>query len=397
MNPLPGPLSIALPLPESSDTFPLEFRHIPSGSFSMGQRGVFSFEEPVHLVRIPDDFYLGTFPITQSQYRSLFQLSPERFTSIEGNLGEDPAEFKGPDRPVERVSWDDACQAAAALTESGLLPEGWIASLPSEAEWEFACRAGSDSDYWKGESEEALDAIGWYGKNAGGKTHPVGQKPGNPHGLHDLHGNVAEWCLDYFDPFRYRKEVDGRNGLPFVERPALEFGRRNARVEAIHEMLTRFVEGDRVLRGGDEATLQDYRSIANEYVENQAAGWENDGGAIDAALKLGEWPKAALSIAQGTHGWADDYLKGEANPDDPARVLRGAPGASGRRTAAQPLASGTRPACASGTSVSGLPWSPSGEGQPSRPINHERKSETKREPTGGTPKKVGIRSSACPA
>ena len=132
-----------------------------------------------------------------------------------------------------------------------------------------------------------------------------------------------------------------------MDRPSIEFGRRNARVEAIHEMLTRFVEGDRALREADEVTLKDYRSVAADFVENQAAGWENDGPAIDAALKLDEWPEAALSIAQGARGWADNYLKGEANPDDPARVLRGGSwsiGAAGCRSASRfRYAPGVRP------------------------------------------------------
>ena len=134
MTSAPETLSLRLPSSESENPVPLEFRLIPAGSFYMGQRGVFSFEEPVHLVRIPEDFYLGTYPVTQSQYRALFRLAPDRFAAIEGNLGEDPAEFKGPDRPVEQVSWDDALSAAEALNESGLLSEGWLASLPSEAE-----------------------------------------------------------------------------------------------------------------------------------------------------------------------------------------------------------------------------------------------------------------------
>ena len=192
------------------------FRKIPAcrEGFLMGSRGFYAQEEPRHRVVIEHEFYLGTFVVTQGQYRELAGAAGERLRVIEGNKGDDPSDFKGERRPVETVSWDEAMAVCDWLNESGRLaaaglPSGWQARLPTEAEWEYACRGKAETEYYNGDGEAALAAVGWYEGNAKGETHPVDEKEeSHPFGLHGMHGNVWEWCLDGWDETVYRARPD---------------------------------------------------------------------------------------------------------------------------------------------------------------------------------------------
>jgi formylglycine-generating enzyme required for sulfatase activity len=177
------------------------FRPIPRGEFLMGSRGYDSREEPVHRVVIPYDFWLGKFVVTQEEYAAVVGGCSKL------GLDPHPSQFKGLRRPVEQVSWDDATAWCTALQQWPGLPSGIReVRLPLEAEWEYACRGGTETEYWSGDGEEALADVGWFESNSGGQTHDVDTPPQkHPAGLFGLHGNVWEWCRDVSDPYAYRK------------------------------------------------------------------------------------------------------------------------------------------------------------------------------------------------
>ena len=155
----------------------MEMVWCPPGSFLMGspesEEGRFE-REWQHQVTLTKGFWMAKYPVTQAQWKSV--------------MGDNPSEFLGDNRPVEQVSWDD-CQAFCK--KAGL----W---LPTEAEWEYACRAGSTGAY---AGTGRLEDMGWFRENSGGQTHPVGEKRPNAWGLYDMHGNVVEWCEDCYGEY----------------------------------------------------------------------------------------------------------------------------------------------------------------------------------------------------
>ncbi|MBL7042694.1 MAG: formylglycine-generating enzyme family protein [Pirellulaceae bacterium] len=160
---------------------------IAAGEFMMGSpdsdRDADNDEKPQHKVRITKPFYLGVHEVTQQQYEKV--------------IGENPSEFKGAGNPVETVSWDDAVEFCKKLSAK----EGKTYRLPTEAEWEYACRAGTTTAYSFGDDEESLGEYAWYNDNSDVKTHPAGEKKPNPWGLYDMHGNVWEWCQDWYGEY----------------------------------------------------------------------------------------------------------------------------------------------------------------------------------------------------
>ena len=159
---------------------------IPAGTFVMGSpKGEAKTEkesalEKQHKVTISQPFYMGKFELTQAQYQKV--------------MGANPSKTTGDDLPVHNVAWKDA----QAFGEKASKQLGRPMQLPTEAQWEYACRAGTTTAYHSGNTIADLDKVGWHGGNSGGKLHPVGQKLANAWGVYDTHGNVREFVHDLF-------------------------------------------------------------------------------------------------------------------------------------------------------------------------------------------------------
>jgi len=180
---------------------------VPPGEFMMGSsdaereialarqridwaRARIPTEGPQHKVKISQAFYLGKFEVTQSQWQAV--------------MGKNPSHFKAPMNPVEMVNWDDI-QPFLAKLNAAFEEKGMVFGLPTEAQWEYACRAGTTTAFCCGDDVSLLNEYAWSDANAGGKTRPVGQRRPNAWGFHDMHGNVWEWCADWHSPDYYAK------------------------------------------------------------------------------------------------------------------------------------------------------------------------------------------------
>jgi formylglycine-generating enzyme required for sulfatase activity len=187
----------------------IEMVLIPAGDFLMGDERGEADEKPAHRVHV-SSFYMDKFEVTQKSYQAL--------------MGTNPSKFKGPDKPVERVSWLSAVKYCNARSlKEGLQPcydsdtmachsdaDGY--RLPTEAEWEYACRAGSTTEYSFGNDSAQLPDYAWFKENSGEATNPVGQRRPNAWGLYDMLGNVSEWCNDFYaeDAYRHSGEDNPR-------------------------------------------------------------------------------------------------------------------------------------------------------------------------------------------
>jgi hypothetical protein len=197
------PSQIVSKLVNYQETLPggikLDMVMLPAGSFLMGSPAsdpdAVSAEKPQHQVKLKS-FSIGQYPVTQEQYQAV--------------MGNNPSNFKNnPKNPVEMVSWNEAqefCKKLSQLT-------GKKYRLPTEAEWEYACRAGTQTRFYFGDDAAKLGDYGWYDQNSGSKTHAVGEKKPNDWGLYDMSGNVWEWCEDpYHDSYANKPENIKNNG-----------------------------------------------------------------------------------------------------------------------------------------------------------------------------------------
>ena len=202
----------------------LEMVKCPAGSFMMGsleeehkttkeyfnsfehkELHKFNYSEKLHHVTFTKPFYIGKFEVTQSQYSAL--------------MDKNPSKFIGANNPVEMVSYDDAKSFCDKMNLKylNILPNGYKFDLPTEAQWEYACRAGTNTAINNGKNLTneygacpSLDEVAWYGMNSGNELHSVGQKKPNAWGIYDMHGNASEWCRDEYG--EYPKE-DTKNPL----------------------------------------------------------------------------------------------------------------------------------------------------------------------------------------
>ena len=178
------------------DNVKLEMVKIPAGSFTMGSStgDILKIpQETPHRVTLTRDYWMGKYEVTQAQWKAV--------------MGNNPSRFEGDNRPVTRISWNDAKKFCNKLNKkyADKLPAGCKFDLPTEAQWEYACRAGTTTALNNGTNLTSmtgtcsnLNEVGWYGKNRKSMMHPVGQKRPNNWGLYDMHGNVWEWCRDWY-------------------------------------------------------------------------------------------------------------------------------------------------------------------------------------------------------
>ena len=179
----------------------MKFTFIPAGEFMMGsafeEKGRYGDEGSQHLVKLSNGFFLGVHEVTQAQYKEI--------------MGKHRSRRTGDNHPVERVDWDDAAEFCRKLSSR----EDKTYRLPTEAEWEYACRAGTTTRFSFGNNESDLKDYAWYRSNSKKRSHPVGQKKPNAFGLYDMHGNVLELCRDrYAGSYTTAKEVTDPPGPP---------------------------------------------------------------------------------------------------------------------------------------------------------------------------------------
>lgn len=178
-----------LPLPELPIlTKPLIMNWISPGTFRMGslphELGYME-EETAYQASLSQGYWMSQYLITQAQWQTMMNTNPSHFSDC-------------PDCPIENISWSESLAFAQSLNEkyANDLPLGFQFTLPTETQWEYACRAGSQTLFYNGDALTQLTQIAWHKENSLGKTHPVGQKEPNRWGLYDMLGNVFEWCYD---------------------------------------------------------------------------------------------------------------------------------------------------------------------------------------------------------
>lgn len=227
----------------------MNFVYVEPGVFRMGWRGEKAPNDcqPVHEVEISNGFWIGKYELTQAEYKEFTGSNPEYI-------------FKGKDKPVPRISWNEAAQFCNKLTErerrAGRLPEGYVYRLPTEAEWEYAARGGKKGGDHKYSGSNSLDKVGWYKENSKLELHKVGRKDPNQLGIYDMSGNVREWCLDWL---------------------AEDYYRDTPRRDPVNTT----TGGMRVCRGGN------FQDVAQGCRVADRSGWKSEFGSVTFAMGFG--------------------------------------------------------------------------------------------------------------
>ena len=200
------------PFTFTSPTLGAKFVLIHAGTFTMGSPSSESGrkdDERSHKVTMSQPFFMQTTEVTQGQWKKVMGNNPSKFSSC------------GDDCPVERVSWDDVQKFISKLNTMERKDAYGKYRLPTEAEWEYAVRAGTTTRFYSGNNDNNLSRAGWYKSNSGLKTHPVGQRTPNDWGLYDMHGNVWEWVQDLWSNYPSTPVTDPTgpsSGVPRVFR-----------------------------------------------------------------------------------------------------------------------------------------------------------------------------------
>ncbi len=291
---------------EYTNSLGMKFRLIPPGEFTMGSTAeeiaaalkdvggdkylqkCIQSEAPQHKVILTQPIYLGVNEVTQAEYEEVMGVNPSHFAPM-GMGKEAVAGLETTEHPVEMVSWNDAAEFCAKLSKQEkfkpfyfragetITPlDGTGYRLPSEAEWEFACRAGTATKYWIGDKDEDLVRAGWFGGNSGGRTHAAGELKANPFGLSDIHGNVWEWVQDGWDASYYGQ---------FHDKPAINPN-------------SPFSTGSqRVIRGGHWNSSASLCRSSNRHAINPSTRFNHVGFRVSLVV---EAVKAALSQSTTT-------------------------------------------------------------------------------------------------
>ena len=332
-------LVIKLPAEGGEPAVQMRFCDIPAKGhrFRMGERGGSGDAEPVHEVELAEDFWLGTFVVTQGEYRAVVRWLVEQHENRSDGKAwdESPCGKAGDDRlPVGEVTWFDAAEWCDGLSRwLAAKGPGLRACLPREIEWEYACRAGAETEYWSGDGEEALEKVAWYGANAGGRCHPVDEpvaggdatKEANAFGLVGMHGNVDEWCGDVYEADAYTRDRSG------ATRSFSDLG-----TERIEGALDRL----RVFRGGAWF-------LTAGWCRSAYRNWYGPGGRLGHRgfrVCLVRGPAAEKKPAGGGAAGGREQAEGEQAESDKAGGARppsdgaGEPGATGARVSIPSLA-----------------------------------------------------------
>ena len=190
------PVNQTKPLPAKfANQYRMEFVLISAGKFMMGSADGAESEKPIHGVTIAHAFYLGRYEVTQGQWRAVVgrNVNEQQRMVASGSTGQ-PRRMsgEGDDYPIYYLSWEETQHFIQRLNALNALNDGYLYRLPTEAEWEYACRAGGSAD-----RTADLNPIAWYKTNSSDSTHPVGMRRSNAFGLYDMLGNVWEWCEDW--------------------------------------------------------------------------------------------------------------------------------------------------------------------------------------------------------